>query len=74
MTEWQSPETAPKDGTEILLLIEHFNAKYCPPEDAHLWTAGIPGRWIDHNGGGFTWFGLCGEVKGWQPLDPPPNA
>lgn len=31
-------------------------------KDFHIGQA----RWIDHNGGGFTWDGLCGRPCQWR--------
>jgi hypothetical protein len=34
------------------------------PDYAHSAEA----KWIDHNGGGWTWEGLCGVITHWKPL------
>jgi len=70
MTEGMPIETAPKDGTEIKLLIEHENLKYCSAKDIPLWRAEVDGKWIEHNGGGWTWYGLSGTPVAWKPQPP----
>ena len=62
-------DTAPKDGTEIELLIRHHNYTYCGnSDDRNKWQEAVRGKWIDHNGGGWTWMGICGHVMAWRPL------
>jgi len=66
--EWQPIETAPKDGTEIIVL---------------LGTHAVSARWIGHQGGcaGCGWETLgsrsgyyAGHVPGgWMPLPAPPK-
>lgn len=65
MTEWQSIETAPKDGSAILL--------YGGPLQ-------VVGSWKEFVGGRGAWFGFydgepCIEnPTHWMPLPAPPNA
>lgn len=74
MSEWQPIETAPKDGSHVLLWCEHMEgiryvvAKYITPS----------GR--DHGWGPFCW-GADGEREiaervptHWMPLPSPPKA
>lgn len=64
---WKPMETAPKDGTEIELLIQHTNYQYAETdEERAMWQGAMPGQWIDFNGGGWCWFGLCGTPIGWR--------
>lgn len=65
---WQDISTAPKDGRQILLWMVHANAKYSVDPIAEGWAAPVIARWIDHNGGGWTWHGLCGVATHWKPL------
>lgn len=65
---WLPMDTAPVDGTKVLLRIEHQNLRYAPPEDRDQWIDIVVGRWIDFNGGGWTWYGMCGFKAGWRPL------
>ena len=66
---WERTDTAPKDGTEIELLIRHHNYTYCCKQaDRSKWQGVVRGKWIDHNGGGWTWMGMCGHVMAWRPL------
>jgi len=68
---WRSIETAPHDGTEIQIRLVHMLAAFSddPKEDGYIATARA--RWIDHNGGGFTWHGLAGIPAQWRPLGIP---
>ena len=66
---WERTDAAPKDGTEIELLIRHHNYTYCAAQaDRSKWQDVVRGKWIDHNGGGWTWMGLCGHVMAWRPM------
>jgi hypothetical protein len=61
-------DTAPKDGPEILIRFEHFNYQYAKTdEDRARWVENCIAKWIDHNGGGWTWYGLAGRPTGWWP-------
>lgn len=64
---WRDIETAPKDGTEIELRVVHINAAYADDPVEEGWVASCPGKWIDHNGGGWTWKYLCGSICQWRP-------
>lgn len=70
---WQPIETAPKDGTRVLLWITHFNARFSKNPIAEGWEAVCIGAWTEHNGGGWQWGGLCGDVINWMPLPEPPK-
>ena len=69
---WQPIETAPKDGTPILAFCVHLNARLAG-EDVAEWTEIVTTRWIDFNGGGWTWNGICGVHTHWMPLPSPPS-
>ena len=69
---WRPISTAPRDGTRVLLWCVHANAAYSDDPVAEGWAAAVLGAWIDHNGGGWTWHGLCGRMTHWQPLPAPP--
>jgi len=69
---WQPIETAPKDGTRILIWFVHANARFSKDPIAEGWAAAHEAHWIDHNGGGWTWHGICGVATLWQPLPNPP--
>lgn len=71
---WQPIETAPKDGTRVLIWFVHENAKFSKDPIGEGWAAAHEAQWIDHNGGGWTWHGLCGVATLWQPLPSPPKA
>ena len=61
--EWQSMETAPKDGRQIQLRIRHYNWRY---EQEDRWQEDVIGEWINHNGGGWMWKGIMGEPVAWR--------
>ena len=66
---WHCMTDAPKDGTEVELLLRHTNWHYCKTdEDRAQWEQAVRAKWIDHNGGGWTWSGMCGSAWGWRPL------
>lgn len=62
---WQPIESAPKDGTRILL---YYTPRYWP--GGHRW---VIGSW-DHDGHG--WYmagqGVIDDVAAWMPLPSPP--
>lgn len=71
MTEWQPIETAPKDGTTILL-VRFYGAQVCGETDH--WTVDVygddrPRDWCDTGGRPpeYAW-------THWLPLPPPPKA
>lgn len=74
MTDWNTPETAPKDGTMLILLID-YSAGHNPLEDAILATT-IGFNNLKNTGidvwqiAGWNWCHDCfcegeGEIKGW---------
>lgn len=69
---WRPMETAPKDGTRILIQFVHANAQYSKDPIGDGWIAVHEAHWIDHNGGGWTWHGLCGVATSWMPLPAAP--
>ena len=70
---WQPMLTAPLDGTEIELLVRHhayWTALKCDGKEKadKEWQGPVTGKWIDHNGGGWTWRGHSGSPVAWRPL------
>ena len=65
---WRPMGTAPKDGTELELLMYHRNRQYAKGDEKLSWEQVVVAKWIDFNGGGWTWYGMCGEPQGWRPL------
>jgi hypothetical protein len=69
--DWLTIDSAPKDGTRILIRFEHDNYKYASPEDRDRWEEVCIAHWVDHSGGGWTWHGICGIPTHWMPLPLP---
>lgn len=73
MSEWNfDMDAAPRDGTPVQLWMVHPNAQYSSDPIGEGWEAVVDAHWIDHNGGGWTWYGLCGRPTRWR-LPPPPE-
>jgi len=70
---WRTIDSAPKDGTPILAWTVHANAKYSKDPVGEGWACVSLIRWIDFNGGGWTWNGLAGEHTHWRPLPAAPT-
>lgn len=66
---WHCMIDAPKDGTEIELLLRHPNYTYAEiDEERARWEQVVRAKWIDFNGGGWTWYGMYGCAWGWRPV------
>lgn len=72
--EWRPIEEAPKDGTSIIAYCVHVNAKYATNSIQEGWEYPVIAKWIDHNGGGWTWHGMAGTFTHYMPLPPAPGA
>ena len=69
---WGAPNYRPPTNMDVELLITHTNYKYAKTDDEKkMWQGVVKGKWIDFNGGGYTWHGLSGAVSAWRM---PPNA
>lgn len=69
--DWKAMVYAPRDGTAVEMLIEHrtwWTAHKCSPDEVKIWRAVCEAKWIDHNGGGWTWEGMAGTPTGWRTL------
>ena len=76
LDQWRAMLYAPRDGTNVELLIEHrtwWTAHKCSPDEARMWRSTCEGQWIDHNGGGWTWYGHAGTFTHWKPMPAPPK-
>lgn len=74
---WLPIEECPdewKDGRSVLIEFVHANAQYCKGDDRKRWIAVHEAHWIDHNGGGWTWHGLCGVARRVRPLPSAPEG
>lgn len=68
---WHCMTDAPKDGTEVELLLRHQNYAYAKTDEQRaMWEQVVLGKWIDFNGGGWTWHGMNGRAWGWRPMTP----
>lgn len=73
MTEWLPIETAPKDGTKVLLHV------VTPPGDSYATMVGLPEGWESTEAGfwcvdrGEWTTGTAGDPTHWMPLPPPPE-
>lgn len=66
---WNGMADAPKDGTEVELLLRHPNYRHCKTDEEQAqWEQVVRAKWIDFNGGGWTWNGMYGSQCGWRPL------
>lgn len=63
---WQGMHSAPKDGSEIELLMRHPNWTYAKQEERSDWQGPVRGHWIDFNGGGWCWSGIAGYPIAWR--------
>lgn len=76
MSEWQKIETAPKDGSDILLFVPGCS-EFCQPIVIGHWSMGIDGVQRDED----DWYetrpdgGPCLDVPPthWMPLPSPPH-
>lgn len=66
LTEWHDIETAPKDGTKILVIKEYFDPYRKLPMSWH-----DIAYWTTHNSGGWV-SATAGTPTHWRPLPPPP--
>ena len=66
MSEWQPIETAPRDGTEVLVIENHpkFN------DGIYAVVVFVNTDWVEMNGGNIKNF----TFSHWMPLPAPPKA
>lgn len=60
----------------VLIYVVHDHAKYesDPIRRKQEWEGWCVGRWINHNGGGWTWHGHIGRVTHVAPLPLSPDG
>lgn len=70
MSEWKPIETAPKDGTEVLLLLEESSRYYSGCVVSYF----DGGEWRDplHEDDAELSHSGCGKPTHWMPLPTPP--
>lgn len=68
---WQPIETAPKDGTTILITREMEMFGWVRGYATYQTISGIGGGWVSHGFGVFGELGL-GNPTHWMPLPDPP--
>ena len=66
--EWQPIETAPKDGTEVLVYGDGQGMSVAWWETKYIWVR--PGAWVSDFGRSDT---HTHEPSHWMPLPPPPG-
>lgn len=66
--KWQPMLSAPLDGSEVELMIRHNNWIYASGKDREQWEQIVRAKWIDFNGGGWTWHGMAGMPVGWRSV------
>lgn len=69
MTEWQSIETAPRDGTRILVTGNLWNYSKCIREYIPVTVYWYDGAWETS----YPQKRHAGEPSHWMPLPPPPK-
>ena len=54
---------------EVEIFVRHPNAQFArSAEELDQWQGWHRGTWIDFNGGGWTWYGLFGQITHVRPL------
>lgn len=71
---WQPMLTAPYDGTEIELLVRHRTWYQVKEDERDQWQAAVKAKFIMHNGGGWTWAGMTGNILGWRNIQLSPEV
>lgn len=70
LTDWRSIQSAPKDGTKVLVLFRHINYEYADDDEKHQWQEECEAEWTEFNGCGWVWNGIAGTAVAWKPLSP----
>ena len=68
-TNWRPIETAPHDGTHVLVWVKANPELGHPANYSHA----VDAYWTPHNKGGWVWHGVAGNITHWMPLPEGPN-
>lgn len=77
MSEWQPIETAPRDGTRILLFTQWRGDEISPEPFSEIqigeWDEGNPAPGVWHRRAGWS-VEKVGDATHWMPLPPAPDG
>lgn len=65
---WRGMDDVPKDETEVEIRVVNMIAADCEDPEQEGYISVERGHWIDFNGGGMTWHGMCGRPSMWRPI------
>lgn len=62
----------PKVPSQIVeIFVVHASYQYAAPADRSEWCGWYPAHWSEHNGGGWVWHGMIGQVLWVRPASMP---
>ncbi len=65
---WLPMPAAPRNGTQVELLVRHGIWHYASPEKRQHWQAVVRGRWSEIRRARWVWQGLPGSPIAWRPV------